>query len=311
MSLTLPDELAWILHRAGGQWPDADEDALGEYARSWRAFAAELRSLEAELAAVARGVQTDNEGGSVDAFGAYSADHARHVTDGAEAAEIIADGFDGMAQAVVATKTAIIGALAEAASQINAARAAAGTAYIGVLIKVLVRVLRWVGPIIWRFLVRLANLVRQGIVWLFRKAADLFRKIINWFRGLGKTSRPNKPVYTRDGKLPPARKLIQRGTEWQGTGRKGGKLPKQSQPNSVLYRRDPHTGRITNYSVYDENGYVIKRVDLEGRPHNGIDPPHVVEYEVHTNPNGKKFPEPVPDKSGAPNPRPAHQREVP
>jgi hypothetical protein len=89
----------------------------------------------------------------------------------------------------------------------------------------------------------------------------------------------SKPSYPRNGKLPHARDLIKNGTEFQGN-----KLPSQSTPNSVLYKRDPQTGNITNYTVYDDAGYAIKRVDLTGRPHGGTPTPHVHHYTVNRNP---------------------------
>jgi Bacterial toxin 24 len=79
--------------------------------------------------------------------------------------------------------------------------------------------------------------------------------------------------------LPHARDLIRDGKEF-----KGRRLPSQGQPNSVLYKRDPQTGQITNYTVYDDAGNAIKRVDLTGRSHGGVPTPHMVEYTVHRHP---------------------------
>jgi hypothetical protein len=42
--------------------------------------------------------------------------------------------------------------------------------------------------------------------------------------------------------------------------------------------------------VYDSSGNARKRVDLVGRPHNGVPTPHVVDYVVDTTPNGQQFP---------------------
>jgi hypothetical protein len=116
-------------------------------------------------------------------------------------------------------------------------------------------------------------------------------------------------VYTRDGELPPARDLIRNGREYKGsgTGRSKNKLPMRSDPNSTLYTRNPKTGDVTNYSVYDENGNIIKRVDLEGRSHGGVDTPHVEDYKVHTDPQtGKQSIEPLERI-----PRKPHAGEIP
>jgi hypothetical protein len=66
----------------------------------------------------------------------------------------------------------------------------------------------------------------------------------------------------------------------------GRKLPQQGgPPGGTLYKQDPQTGQITNYTTYDADGNAIKRVDLTGRPHGGVPTPHVVEYDTNFNPN--------------------------
>ena len=85
----------------------------------------------------------------------------------------------------------------------------------------------------------------------------------------------------------PASDLIKDGQEYKGTGsgRHKNDLPENNGPkNGTLYKRDPDTGNVTSYATYDANGNPIKRVDLEGKPHGGVETPHVVEYESNTNP---------------------------
>jgi hypothetical protein len=80
---------------------------------------------------------------------------------------------------------------------------------------------------------------------------------------------------------PTAAEQIKNGQ--QHTGRK---LPQQGGPSGgTLYKQDPQTGQITNYTTYDADGNAIKRVDLAGRPHGGVPTPHVVEYDTNVNPN--------------------------
>ncbi|EDY60832.1 MULTISPECIES: putative T7SS-secreted protein [Streptomyces] len=84
----------------------------------------------------------------------------------------------------------------------------------------------------------------------------------------------------------PASDLIKNGQQYKGTGgRAGNNLPVENGPkDGTLYKTDPQTGKVTNYTTYDSEGRAVKRVDLEGRPHGGVDTPHVVEYERNTNP---------------------------
>lgn len=41
---------------------------------------------------------------------------------------------------------------------------------------------------------------------------------------------------------------------------------------------------MTSYEVYDSEGLPVKRVDLPGRAHGGIEPPHVQEFVRQVNP---------------------------
>lgn len=92
-----------------------------------------------------------------------------------------------------------------------------------------------------------------------------------------------------------ASQLIKNGQQYKGTGgRAGNNLPVENGPkDGTLYKTDPQTGKVTNYTTYDSEGRAVKRVDLEGRPHGGVDTPHVVEYVRNTNPKtGEVFTRP-------------------
>jgi hypothetical protein len=68
-----------------------------------------------------------------------------------------------------------------------------------------------------------------------------------------------------------------------------GRFPRTSAGARILARVGVD-GLTTNYQVYDEGGFPAKRVDLVGRPHGGVQTPHVVEFERHTNPTtGETF----------------------
>ncbi|MFH8980746.1 DUF6531 domain-containing protein [Streptomyces varsoviensis] len=70
-----------------------------------------------------------------------------------------------------------------------------------------------------------------------------------------------------------------------------GRFPKTAQPNETLVRRK-QDGSVTAYAVYDADGAMSKRVDIDpdSAVHNGIAPPHVVPMEKHVNPKtGKTY----------------------
>jgi filamentous hemagglutinin len=56
-------------------------------------------------------------------------------------------------------------------------------------------------------------------------------------------------------------------------------------PNGKLYRAD-NQGNITSYAVYDSAGMILKRVDVIGAAHAGVETPHVIEYGRNSLPDG-------------------------
>ncbi|WP_227741724.1 polymorphic toxin type 24 domain-containing protein [Pluralibacter gergoviae] len=77
--------------------------------------------------------------------------------------------------------------------------------------------------------------------------------------------------------------------------------------NGAVYRAD-NKRNITSYATYDSNGMIIKRVDVTGAAHGGVDTPHMIEYGRNTLPNGQVRVQSPPSKS---LPRPIRPDELP
>ncbi|MFE2629496.1 PE-PGRS family protein [Streptomyces sp. NPDC059374] len=131
MSLTLPDEVAWVLDLLGYSWPEADEEALHRVAETWRGFGAQLEKIEAQGEGFARTVVAANVGSAVEGFskdwGAYTGANGedRYLPDAKLACEVIALAFDAAAIAVLTAKLSVIAQLIALAIEIIAAQAAA------------------------------------------------------------------------------------------------------------------------------------------------------------------------------------------
>jgi len=62
-----------------------------------------------------------------------------------------------------------------------------------------------------------------------------------------------------------------------------GRFPRTAGADDILVRRGSNGG-VTNFQVYGPDGLPLKRVDVTGRSHGGVDTPHVVEFRRHVNP---------------------------
>lgn len=128
MSLTLPDDLTWVLNLLGFMWPEADEDKLRATAQAWRDFGVDVTRINQDARLAAAQVTGDNSGQSIDAFARYwhgvggsggDFDRAK------EAADHMATALDGMAMLVEGVKIAVIAQLGLLAAEIIADQVAA------------------------------------------------------------------------------------------------------------------------------------------------------------------------------------------
>lgn len=128
MSLTLPDELSWVLNLLGFMWPEADEDKLRACAQAWRDFGADVARINQDARLVAVQVRADNTGQSIDAFERYWHGVGGNGGDfdrAKEAADHMAVALDGMAMLVEGVKIAVIAQLGLLAAEIIADQVAA------------------------------------------------------------------------------------------------------------------------------------------------------------------------------------------
>ncbi|MDN5727585.1 MAG: polymorphic toxin type 24 domain-containing protein, partial [Propionibacteriales bacterium] len=94
------------------------------------------------------------------------------------------------------------------------------------------------------------------------------------------------------------------------TRRRGRDFPDSAEPSAVIKDVAPD-GTLKRYAVYDSEGNITKRIDVQGRPHKGIygesvPTPHVVYYRRDSTPDRARV-NVRPDKQV----RPAHPEELP
>jgi RHS repeat-associated protein len=108
---------------------------------------------------------------------------------------------------------------------------------------------------------------------------------------------PNPQVATDPLGLSPYPKKF----DLSGATQVSGRFPKNANPGEVLYRAK-EDGSVTAYAVYDSDGVIARRVDVDpnSAPHGGVPAPHVLEMRKHVNPktgqvfyNWEKMPRPA------------------
>jgi hypothetical protein len=156
---------------------------------------------------------------------------------------------------------------------------------LGVLLKYGGRGAKFVGRYVLLPLVRAATAPGRALVrWVARSrwgaaAIRLAERALGKLRGL------KEGMLRRLGVPNAADKLLANGRQVRG------RFPATAGPDEVLYRTHPTTGKVTYYQVYGPDGLPLKRVDISptSAVHGGVPPPHVVDYQRHTNPRGQVF----------------------
>ncbi|MGH3387649.1 MAG: WXG100 family type VII secretion target [Actinomadura sp.] len=285
MTLTLPPELADLVARAGGRWPQADEDQLHALAGSWRSLAGEIGGLKDSGQTIGWQVAGLHEGASIDAFADVWEEFERQLDTAQNAANSAADGIDAMAKAVLATKQTIAEAAAETFRQILELRRRASLS--GGIWCIVGRVIVWLlskfGKYIVRALVWLFRWIGRFIAGLFKKIWAAIVAVINWFKKLfkGKKQPPKKQQPKKDGwsgGKPPKEAQDKVPKEWGGgtptkkavkdPSKQGWrwKDPKNENTGIRIDKGDPNSpnpSQRVDHVVINNNGKVIGR---DGRP---------------------------------------------
>jgi hypothetical protein len=286
MTVTLPPELAGLVAKAGGRWPQADEDQLHALAGSWRSLAGELRGMRDSGSTVARQVIAQHEGASIDAFANFWGEFERQLDTATTAVESAAVGVDSMAKAVLAAKQAIAEAAQSTFRHILELRRMAGLS--GGIWGIIARGIAWLlarfGRFIWRILVWLGKWIWRGIVWLFKKAWAAIVAVFNWFKKLfkGKKQQPQKKSPPKKGSWsggkPPkeAQDKVPKGWGQGKLTKKAAKDPSKpgwrwsdpNNPNTSIRidkgdPKSPNPSQRVDHVVINSNGKVIGR---DGKP---------------------------------------------
>jgi uncharacterized protein YukE len=287
-----------------------DPAQIAAHAQTWRNAAGALGDQADQLGQAVRGDVADWAGTAAAAYRDWSGQQQAALRALTAAGEALAAITEGAGQVVAAVRMMVRDAIAAAVSRI-AVYAAELVATAGLATPL---VIGQVSSLVASWGARIAGWLRSLIASL-RNLQSLVRRLIGLIdelkktltrlrRGGGRGTDSGRPTSRGEVRTPPptARELIERGDEFQGR-----KLPTQGGPaEGVLYKRDPQTGEVTNYTVYDADGNAVRRVDLAGRSHGDVPTPHVVEYERHVNPEtGQVF---IKEQRQV---RPAHREEIP
>ncbi|MCL6300163.1 WXG100-like domain-containing protein [Streptomyces kronopolitis] len=127
MSVTLPNEVDWILDLLGFQWPNVDEDKMRDAAEAWSSFAASVRTHQQDGNTASNAVRGANSGEAIEAFGDHWKKFGQdgYLDDAADAAEVLALVLQTVAAIVMLMKLAVVLQLLALAVELATAQAAA------------------------------------------------------------------------------------------------------------------------------------------------------------------------------------------
>ncbi|MFF5291820.1 polymorphic toxin type 24 domain-containing protein [Paractinoplanes globisporus] len=278
--------VAWIIDHVKPlsealDWLAGDPGQISAHAQTWRNVAGALRDRAADLERAVRWDVTEWTGSAADAYRGWVSQQQAAVGGMAQGAETLATITEAAGLLVAGVRMMVRDAIATLVSRL-VVYAAEEVASFGLATALVVE---QVSTLCASWAARIGTWLRDliGSLSKLRGVAGKVGELLEKLKALlGRLGRSGHGGGGGGGKKPTkAAEQIKNGQQYAGR-----KLPQQGgPPNGTLYKRDPQTGDVTNYTVYDADGNAVKRVDLTGRPHGGVPTPHVVEYDTNVNPN--------------------------
>ena len=278
--------VAWIIEHVKPlsealDWLAGDPAQIAAHAQTWRNVAGALHDRAADLDRAVRWDVSEWTGSAADAYRSWTGQQRAAVDGMAQGAETLATITEAAGMLVAGVRMMVRDAIAVLVSRL-VVYAAEAVASLGLATPLIVE---QVATLCASWAARIARWLKDLISSLSRLSgvAGKVGALIEKLKALlGRLGRSGHGGGGSGGKKPTrAAEQIKNGQEYAGR-----KLPQQGgPPDGTLYKRDPQSGDITNYTVYDADGNAVKRVDLAGRPHGGVPTPHVVEYDTNVNPN--------------------------
>jgi uncharacterized protein YukE len=276
--------VAWIIEHVKPlsdalDWLAGDPGQISAHAQTWRNVASALHDRAADLDRAVRWDVSEWTGSAADAYRDWASQQKAAVGGMAEGAETLAAITEAAGMLVAGVRMMVRDAIAVLVSRL-VVYAAEEAASFGLATPLVVE---QVSTLCASWAARISRWLKDLISSLsrLRGVAGKVSELIEQLKAL--LGRRGRSGHGGGGGKKPTKAAEQIKNGQQYTGRK---LPQQGgPPNGTLYKQDPQSGDITNYTVYDAHGNAVKRVDLTGRPHGGVPTPHVVEYDTNVNPH--------------------------
>ncbi|MFI5936281.1 polymorphic toxin type 24 domain-containing protein [Actinoplanes sp. NPDC051494] len=274
--------VAWIIEHVKPltealDWLAGDPGQIAAHAQTWRNIAVSLHDRASELDRAVRWDTTEWTGSAADAYRAWTGQQRGALDGMAQAAETLGAITEAAGLLIAGVRLMVRDAIATVVSRL-AVYAAELVGSFGLTTPLVVE---QVSTLYASWAARIGKWLKDLVSSLsrLRGVAGKVGELIEKLKELLGRGGPG----TGGGKRKPSKaaEQIANGQEFRGR-----KLPHMNgPPDGTLYKRDPQSGEITNYTVYDADGNAVKRVDLTGRPHAGVPTPHVVEYDKNVNPS--------------------------